>query len=65
VAGGPDVGNPTGWTNGGKSAEVTKTVDAAINACDGYFCFDLIHVKMYNYWSALKKGIDAYIEANK
>lgn len=65
VAGGPDIGNPTGWTNGGKSAEVTKTVDAAINACDGYFCFDLIHVKMYNYWSALKKGIDAYIETNK
>lgn len=65
VAGGPDIGNPTGWTNGGKSAEVTKTVDAAINACDGYFCFDLIHVKMYDYWSALKAGIDAYIKANK
>lgn len=65
VAGGPDIGNPTGWTSGGKSAEVTQTVDAAINACDGYFCFDLIHVKMYNYWSALKKGINNYIEANK
>lgn len=65
VAGGPDVGNPTGWTNGGKSKEVTETVDAAINACDGYFCFDIIHVKMYNYWAALKKGFDAYINANK
>lgn len=65
VAGGPDVGNPRGWTNGGKSKEVTETVDAAINACDGYFCFDIIHVKMYNYWAALKKGFDAYINANK
>ena len=65
VAGGPDIGNPTGWTNGGKSNEVTQTVDAAINACDGYFCFDLIHIKMYNYWSALKKGINNYIKANE
>ncbi|MBQ8272558.1 MAG: family 10 glycosylhydrolase [Tidjanibacter sp.] len=65
VAGGPDIGNPTGWPDGGKSAQVTQTVDAAINACDGYFCFDLIHVKMYNYWNALKKGIDNYIKANK
>lgn len=65
VAGGPDIGNPTGWPDGGKSNEVTQTVDAAINACDGYFCFDLIHVKMYNYWNALKKGIDNYIKANK
>ncbi len=64
VAGGPDVGNGT-WDNGGKSTQVTQTVDAAINACDGYFCFDLIHVKMYNYWNALKKGIDNYIKANK
>lgn len=66
-AGGPDVGN---WnTNGLSGADlkkaVTNTVDAAINSGDGYFCFDLIHIKMYNYWSALKKGIDAYIEANK
>lgn len=65
VAGGPDIGNPTGWPDGGRANEVTQTVDAAINACDGYFCFDLIHVKMYNYWAALKKGIDNYLEANK
>lgn len=66
-AGGPDVGN---WNTNGLSATdlkkaVTNTVDAAINEGDGYFCFDLVHIKMYNYWSALKKGIDAYIEANQ
>ena len=65
VVGGPDVGNGTGWTNGGKPNEAKQTVDAAINACDGYFLFDLIHVKMYNYWSALKQGINAYIESAK
>lgn len=64
VVGGPDVGNGTGWGNGGVPDKVTSSIDAAINACDGYFCFDLIHVKQYNYWSALKKGFDAYIDAN-
>lgn len=62
-AGGPDVGNSTGWTNGGKSAEVTKTVDACINAADGYFLFDLVHVKKYDYWSGLKEGIDNYLKS--
>ncbi len=65
VIGGPDVGNGTGWTNGNQPNAATSTVDAAINACDGYFLFDLIHVKNYDYWSALKKGIDAYIQANQ
>lgn len=64
VVGGPDVGNGTGWTNGDVPGKATESVDAAINACDGYFCFDLIHVKMYDYWAALKKGFDAYIDAN-
>lgn len=62
VIGGPDVGNGTGWGGGGKGASVTQTVDAAINACDGYFLFDLIHVKRYNYWSAVKAGVDNYLE---
>ncbi|MBR7129763.1 MAG: family 10 glycosylhydrolase [Tidjanibacter sp.] len=61
VIGGPDVGNGTGWTAGGKANEAKQTVDAAINACDGYFLFDLIHVKMYNYWDALKQGINKYL----
>ncbi|GAB3417400.1 alpha amylase family protein [Niabella aquatica] len=61
VAGGPDVGNGTGWTGGGKQSQVSQTVDAAINACDGYFIFDLVHVKKYDYWNAIKKGVDAYL----
>lgn len=61
VMGGPDVGNGSGWTSGGKEAEVAKTVDAAINACDGYFIFDLVHIKKYNYWNAIKKGVDEYL----
>lgn len=65
VAGGPDVGNGSGWENGGQDAAVTKTVDAAINAGDGYFVFDLVHVKRYNYWAALKTGVDNYLKTIK
>ncbi|MCI2082775.1 MAG: family 10 glycosylhydrolase [Bacteroidales bacterium] len=62
--GGPDIGNwdTTGVTD--LDAAVTSTVDACINAADGYYVFDLIHVKDYDYWSALKAGIGAYIDAN-
>lgn len=60
-AGGPDVGNGTGWTNGGQADKIPQTVDACINAADGYFVFDMIHVKKYNYWEALKQGFEEYL----
>ncbi len=59
-AGGPDVGNPTGWQNGGKSAYIPKTVDACINNGDGYFVFDLCHIRMFGYWNAFKKAFETY-----
>lgn len=62
-AGGPDVGNPTGWEKGGRSADVPKTVDACINNADGYFVFDLCHIRMYNYWDAFKTAFDNYINS--
>ncbi len=65
VAGGPDVGNGSGWENGDQGTALSKTVDAAINAGDGYFIFDLIHVKHFNYWGALKTGIDNYLKTIK
>jgi uncharacterized lipoprotein YddW (UPF0748 family) len=61
VIGGPDVGNGAGWGDGGKQTELGQTVDAAMGACDGYFVFDLIHIKKYDYWNALKKGIDTWL----
>lgn len=61
-AGGPDVGNPTGFQNGGQAAIMPDIVDACINAADGLFVFDLCHIKMYDYWDAFKKGIDQYLE---
>lgn len=63
VIGGPDVGNGD-WATAGASVvnqAITQSVDAAINACDGYFLFDMIHLKQKNQWSYVKAGIDAVI----
>lgn len=60
----PDVGNPSGFENGGQHEVVKNSVDACINAADGYFVFDICHVRAYNYWNDLKAGIDQYRAAN-
>lgn len=60
-AGGPDIGNPTGWETGDNDSIIPKTIDACINVADGYFCFDLCHIRMFDYWNAFKKGFDEYI----
>ncbi len=67
VVGGPDVD----WRWTGSGAQYTKdqimsaienSVDACINSCDGYFLFDMIHLKIDpEKWDAIKKGNDAYI----
>lgn len=64
-AGGPDIGNSSGFENGGQEAIIPKTVDACINAADGYFCFDLCHIRMYDYWDAFRKGFDTYLNSLK
>lgn len=60
-AGGPDVGNPEGWQSGGKSAYIPKTVDACINSADGYFVFDLCHIRMFDYWTSFQKAFSDYL----
>jgi uncharacterized lipoprotein YddW (UPF0748 family) len=60
VAGGPDVGNGE-WataTDAVINKAITQSVDAAMNACDGYFLFDMIHLKKKNQWQYVKEGID-------
>lgn len=64
-AAGPDVGNPAGFENGGRQDVIPKTVDACINAADGYFCFDLCHIRKYDYWDAFRKGFDDYLNSLK
>ena len=62
-SGGPDIGNGTGWTNGGQAAKIPDAIDACINNSDGFFAFDLCHIKMYDYWNAFKTGFDNYLES--
>ena len=66
VIGGPDVGNGE-WATASASVvnqAITQSVDAAINACDGYFLFDMIHLKNKNQWQYVKQGIDAAISGD-
>ena len=64
-AGGPDVGNGTGFENGGQGNAVRQSVDACINASDGYFLFDMVHVRQYGYSNYVKMGIDDYLKTLK
>lgn len=61
-AGGPDIGNPEGWQNGLKSASIPKTFDAIVTqgGADGYFVFDLCHIRMFDYWNAFKNTFEDY-----
>lgn len=62
-AGGPDIGNPTGWESGNQGSKLSSTVKACINNADGYFLFDLCHIRMYNYWEAMEDAIDNYLRS--
>lgn len=53
-AGGPDVGNSTGFENGGQHTAVQQSVDACYNASNGYFVFDMCHVRKFDYWNDFK-----------
>ena len=62
--GGPDIGNSTGFENGGQGSLMPKIVDACINnSTEGMFFFDLCHIKMYDYWNDIKKAFDQYLES--
>ena len=61
LIGGPDVGN---WNWDGKATlnqeleAVTQSVAACANECDGYFLFDLCHLKLQpEKWTAVKNGL--------
>ena len=63
-AGGPDIGNPEGWQNGLRSACIPQTFDAIVSraGADGYFVFDLCHIRMFDYWNAFKTTFHQYTD---
>ena len=68
VASGPDVGN---WDSNNQASQqqenqaIVNSVKACMDECDGYFLFDMIHLKLANQWSYAKEGIDIAIGNNK
>lgn len=48
---GPDIGNEKGFEKGGQAAllpEIEKTIQAE---ADGFFLFDLCHIRLFDYWN--------------
>ena len=68
VVGGPDVGN---WDPDNKATPqqenqaIVNSVKACMDECDGYFLFDMIHLKLANQWQQVKEGIHLAIGGNK
>lgn len=64
VASGPDVGN---WDSENRATQqqenqaIVNSVKACMDECDGYFLFDMIHLKMANQWEYVKEGINIAI----
>lgn len=64
VVGGPDIGNGA-WATTDKSVTneaIIQSVDAAMRACDGYFLFDMIHLKQKDQWEYVKQGVDNVVD---
>ncbi len=59
---GPDIGNASGFEKGGQGSLMPDIVKTCLSNADGLFIFDLCHIKMYDYWSSLQTGIDAYLK---
>ena len=60
-AGGPDIGNGSGFENGGQGKLMDSIVDACMsNSTAGMFFFDLCHIRMYDYWDDIKKAFENY-----
>src|SRR5690554_6119083 len=64
VVGGPDVGNwdTTNVTQEQENQAIVNSVKACMDACDGYFLFDMIHLKKADQWKYVKQGIELALE---
>lgn len=61
--GGPDIGNSTGFETGEAGAYMPDIVQTCMSSSNGgMFMFDLVHIRMYNYWDDIKKAFDQYSE---
>ncbi len=52
---GPDLGNEPGFRDGGKGDLIPEIVNTMDENSDGFFAFDLCHIRMFDYWDNFKK----------
>lgn len=65
VAAGPDVGNwdsKNEYSQTQENQAIVNSVKACMDECDGYFLFDMIHLKMADQWQYAKEGIERAIK---
>ncbi len=48
---GPDIGNEKGFEKGGQGDLLPKIEATIRKEADGFFLFDLCHIRMYDYWN--------------
>jgi len=68
VIAGPDIGNGNWASNDNISLynkAIVESVGAVMDVSDGYFLFDMIHLKNRNQWQYIKEGLDKAIDQDK
>ena len=48
---GPDIGNEKGFEKGGQGALLPEIEATLQQEADGFFLFDLCHIRLYDYWN--------------
>lgn len=51
---GPDIGNEKGFENGGRGDLLPEIKATMQKEADGFFLFDLCHIRAFNYWDCLR-----------
>ncbi len=50
---GPDIGNEKGFEKGGRGDLLPEIKETIMKEADGFFLFDLCHIRAFDYWEAL------------
>ena len=53
---GPDIGNEKGFERGGRGDLLPEIRETILQEADGFFLFDLCHIRMFDYWDAFGTG---------
>jgi len=54
-AAGPDIGNEKGFETGDKASILPEIKETILKEADGFFLFDLCHIRVFDYWDAFVK----------